>query len=175
MPKFFKKVTAERCPIHQAILDECAKRLADVGYFNKQAVLDSLNFQTVSEIIRWDYLADFLSDKDGRYGVELVPLAQKFFSSTRTERMRDAKEYDGKGKPMNLGPYIAGGHSKKTAGYASITFEGGSLAVKRAQRFASQRNGVGKALDNYIDAVKRKQEQMSQDNVLQIESLKNSA
>lgn len=171
MPKFIKKSTARRCPIHQSILEECGKSLAEKGYFNKKTVIDSLNYQAVEESVRWDYLSDFLSDPSGDHSIELVPLAQKFFSSTRAERLRDSEGVDAKGNLLNLGPYLAGGHGKKTAGYASVTFEGGLLALKRAQRFRGQSNGVGRAFNAYREAVLKKTKELDSKVVEKLEKL----
>lgn len=155
MPEYIKKITAKRCPIHQAILQECGEQLVEHGYFSKSRVIEKLRYQAMEGSVRWDYISDFLSDPNGDHGIELVPLAQKFFSSTRAQRLRDAEGVDKKGQAINLGPYLAGGHGKKTAGYASVNFEGGLLALKRAQRFKGMSNGVGKAHKAFVAAVLR--------------------
>ena len=106
-------------------------------------------------------------DPAGDHGIELVPLAQRFFSSTRSEREQQAAM-------GNLGRYIAGGHGKKTAGYANVTFEEGRLAVKRAERFKSMQNGVSKALTAYKKAVldRKNKDQLSKESVTKIRALK---
>jgi hypothetical protein len=153
MGKFIKKVTAQRCPIHQAVLEECGQQLVEKGYFNKANIIDKLKFQAVEDSIRWDYIAAFLSTPELGHDFQLVPLAQRFFKSTKAERERAAKEVDAKGRPVNFGQYLAGGHGKKTAGYARVTFEGGLLALKKAQNYAGMRNGVGEAFEKYRRAV----------------------
>ena len=162
MGKFIKKVTAQRCPIHQAILEECGKQLVEKGYFSKANVIEKLRFQAIEDSVRWDYIADFLAEPELGHGFEVVPLAQKFFTSTKADRAKAAKETDSKGRPVNFGQYLAGGHGKKTAGYARVAFEGGLLALKRAQNYAGLRNGVGVAFESFRQAV-AKEEVLRQD------------
>ena len=161
--KFIKTVTARKCAIHKMILEESGRRLVEDGYFNKAAVIDHLGLGAVEQSIRWDYIVQFISEENGDYAIELVPLAQRFFSDPK--RVRDATQV------TSLGRYIAGGHGKKTAGYASVTFEGGRLAVIRAQRYKSLSNGTSKALNEYIGAVLKNRDKLECDNVTRLESL----
>jgi hypothetical protein len=174
MPKYIKKVTAQKCPIHQAVLEACGQRLVEKGYFSKDNVINALRFQAVEASIRWDYIADFLQDPELGVGIQIVPLAPKFFASTSADRLRDAEGVDDKGKLMNLGKYLAGGHSRKTAGYARASFEGGMLAVKRAQNYASMRNGVGTSFEDFRKAVLADKSALSDRAVQKLEDISSS-
>lgn len=163
MPKFIKKVTAQRCPVHQAILEQCGKKLVEKGYFSKAEIIEETKMQAVENAIRWDYIVDFLGDPDGGHGFQVLPLAQKFFSSTRAERARAAGEVDSTGRPVNFGQYLAGGHTRKTAGYARLSLDGGLFALKRAQNYKGMSNGIGKAWSAYVEKCRQEQDSLRQD------------
>jgi hypothetical protein len=163
MPSFIKKITAQKCPVHQAILELCGRKLVEKGYFSKAEVLDETKMHAMAEAVRWDYITDFLRDPELGHGIEILPVAQKFFSSTKAERARAAGETDSGGRPVNFGQYLAGGHGKKTAGYARVSLDGGLLALKRAQNYRGLRNGVGAAFDAFREAVMKDPELLRAD------------
>lgn len=175
MGKFIKKVTALRCPIHSAVLEECGKQLVDKGYFNKDQVIEKLRFTAIEDSIRWDYLAHFLAEPELGHNFEVVPVAQKFFKSTKADRDRAAEEVDSRGRLGNFGQYLAGGHGKKTAGYAVVNFEGGRLALKRAQNYKSMSNGVGLAFAHFREALAKDQDALHQDVRDKLEHLSSDA
>jgi hypothetical protein len=158
------KRNVRNCPIHKAVLEACGKRLVEFGYFNKADILEDLSFSAIEDSLRWDWIAEFLSEKNGDYAIELVPLAQRFFKDPK--RKRDATEI------TSLGRYLAGGHGKRTAGYASIDFEGGRFAVVRADRFKSLSNGQSAAFSNYVSACLEKKARLEDSNVAKLEQLR---
>lgn len=133
------------CPVHKAILNECAEQLASVGYFNKEEILSRNNLTEMADAVRWDFLIEFLSDPEDDWGLELVPLAQRFFKTPKKER--DRTEFD------SLSRYLAVGHGKKTAGYASVKLDNGRLAVRLAAHKAALRNGTAEAWKRYAERV----------------------
>jgi len=173
MRKFIKRVTAEACPVHRDVIKECIKRLVEKGYFNKNSVLVATKFGAMEDSISWKHIANILRDPDGDYNVELVGLAQKFFSSTRAERLREAGGVDKNGNMMNLGPYLAGGHGKRTAGYATVTFEGGLLALKRAQRLNNKSNGVKASSAKFNAEVLKHKDNLEPSVVASLEDMSN--
>ena len=145
---YIKKITARRCPVHQILLGMANDELADVGYFSKDALLEKARMSAMASAIRWDYIADFIKS-DGN--CELIPLAPRFWRMSPEDRMM---------KPEKA---LAGGHGKKTAGYALVSVENSALAVKVLANKKSMVNGVGEAFRNYQNAVLAKDILISDD------------
>ena len=164
--KYLRREKARACPIHKAVLEACGQALVDKGYFSKEDILEKLRFTAMAESIRWDYVAEWLTADDGDYAMEIIPLAPRFFNTPMKKRIED-------GLPA-YGRYVAGGHGKRTAGYASVTLDGGKLAIKRAERFKSLKNGASTALENYVRATLKQADQIESENVEKLESYKES-
>lgn len=145
---YIKKITARRCPVHQTILELASDELADVGYFNKEQLLERARMSAMSSAIRWDYIADFIKE-DGR--CELIPLAPRFWKMSPEDRMI---------KPEKA---LAGGHGKKTAGYALVSVEHSALAIKQLARKRGLANGVGKAFRRFADELESQDELLTED------------
>jgi len=137
MSKYLRREVAAKNAVYQAILEACTKRLAEVGYFSKEEVLQDTGMEAFDDSIRWDYVVDFL--RSGQ-GVELIPMAQRFFTRHKAADRRHAPQM-----------FIATGHGKKTMGYANVTIDGGVFAIKQLQNRKSMQNGVGKAFTNYAE------------------------
>lgn len=149
---YIKKVTARRCPVHQALLELATDELADVGYFNKETLLEKSRMSAMASAVRWDYIADFIKE-DG--ACELIPLAPRFWKMSPEDRLM---------KPEKA---LAGGHGKKTAGYALVTEEHAALAVKQLSRKRQLANGVGKAFRRFADELEQ-HELLQEDQDLQL-------
>ncbi len=132
--KYLRREVARACPVHQMVLDRAMDDLAEYGYFSKQDVVKESGMIAMVDSIRWDYLAEFIRE-DGR--CELVPLAARFWKMKPTERLLFPERA------------IAGGHGKKTAGYALVTLDNGNLAIEQLERKRSVTNGVGQAFNKY--------------------------
>lgn len=146
MSKYLRKEKARACPVHMAVLDECARQLNLHGVFEKSDVLETLNLSAMVDAVRWDYVRDFL---EGELGCEMVPLAAAYFKrhSKNEERVNPQK-------------FIALGHGKKTTGYATVTHENDHLFVCRLETKRAMANGVGKAFEAYLEQVSKKRAQL---------------
>ncbi|MGB1066181.1 MAG: hypothetical protein ACPGZR_09310 [Paracoccaceae bacterium] len=142
MSKHLRREAARSCPIHQTIMETAADQLSLHGVFEKDAILDQLNLKAMSDAIRWDYIRDFLQQEQK---CELVPLASVYF---KRHQMHD--------EIANPSRYIAGGHGKKTAGYAAITSNNDHLVVAKIKIKHAISNGVGEAFRNYLQAAEDK-------------------
>jgi hypothetical protein len=142
MSKHLRREAARACPIHQTIMETAADQLCLHGVFEKDAILDQLNLKAMSDAIRWDYIRDFLQEEQG---CELVPLASAYF-----------KRHQRHDEIANPSRYIAGGHGKKTAGYAAITSNNDHLVVAKIKIKHAISNGVGEAFRNYLQAAEDK-------------------
>jgi hypothetical protein len=123
-------------------MEAAADQLCLHGVFEKDAILDQLNLKAMSDAIRWDYIRDFLQEEQG---CELVPLASVYF-----------KRHQRHDEIANPSRYIAGGHGKKTAGYAAITSNNDHLVVAKIKIRHAISNGVGEAFRNYLQAAENK-------------------
>jgi len=135
------------------LLEMANDELADVGYFRKDALLERARMSAMSSAIRWDYIADFVKE-DGK--CELIPLAARFWRMSPEDRIV---------KPEKA---LAGGHGKKTAGYALVSVEHSALAVRQLKNKRSLANGVGKAFRHYADAVEAKEDVITEDSQQQL-------
>lgn len=140
--RYLRREKARRCPVHTAVLDACSERLSDHGWFEKEEVVNSLNFEAVSDSIRWDYIMDFLRTEEGG---EFVPLAARFFKRHKHSERVDHPER-----------FIATGHGKKTAGYANVELDNGRLAIRHLGSKRSMANGVAKAFRKYMDELSKR-------------------
>jgi hypothetical protein len=136
---YLRRLAALRCPIHQGIKNEASNLLAHSGCFSKEEVLKALNFEAVSDAIRWDYIREFIQDDQG---CELVPLAASYF--TRHPKVEEH---------VNPAKFLAQGHGKKTAGYAAVTGANDHLVVARISFRRAQKDGAQTAFDAYVKAV----------------------
>ena len=146
--KYLLRRKAEACPIHKAVMGEASKQLEEMGAFSKESVIETLRFQAIEDAIRWDYIRDFLEEVEG---CELVPVVSLFFKGEHTKQRKAA--------PIDLKPekYLASGHGKKTAGYASVKMDAhAKLVLTRISQRKSVANGVGKAFEGYLSAVREK-------------------
>jgi hypothetical protein len=155
--KYLRREQAKACPVHKAVLEICLDELAEYGYFAKEDVIKQSGMIAVSESLRWDYLAEFIKS-DG--ACELIPLAPRFWKMKPQQRVLEPEKA------------IAGGHGKKTAGYAMVGVDGGALAVRRLEHKRNLANGVGKAFRNFADEL-TKRELLEKDDQTLLESVKN--
>lgn len=139
MSKYLRKDKARGCPVHMAILDECGRQLSLHGVFEKDAVLENLNLSAMTDAVRWDYIRNFLEEE---LGCEMVPLASVYFKRHKPEEER-----------VNPQRFIATGHGKKTAGFATVTHENDHLYISRIESKKSMANGVGKAFEAFVQRV----------------------
>lgn len=146
MSKYLRKDKARSCPVHMAIMDECAKQLHLHGVFEKDEILASLNLEAMIDAVRWDYIRAFLEDE---LGCEMVPLASAYF-----KRHKKSEEH------VNPQKFIALGHGKKTAGFATVTQENDHLFICRLKTKRAMANGVGKAFEAYLEQVSKKRAQI---------------
>jgi hypothetical protein len=104
MNAYLTKEQAAACPIHRAIKEEAASRLAATGVFHKEEVLAALGFEAMADAIWWEHISLLLQNEHGCW---LVPLGVSFFRHHK--RHGELPER-----------YIACGHRKKTHGYAAV-------------------------------------------------------
>jgi hypothetical protein len=154
MSKYLRKEKARGCPVHMAIMDECSRQLSLHGVFQKDAVLEALNLEAMTDAVRWDYIRSFLEDE---LGCEMVPLASVYFKRHRLEEER-----------VNPQRFIATGHGKKTAGFATVTHENDHLYVSRIEAKKSMANGVGKAFEEFVQKVSEKRAAIGVEDVKRI-------
>lgn len=140
--RYLRREKARRCPVHTAVLDACSERLSDHGWFEKEEVVNSLNFEAVSDSIRWDYIMDFLRTEEGG---EFVPLAARFFKRHKHSERVDHPER-----------FIATGHGKKTAGYANVELDNGQLAIRHLDSKRRIVNGVRNAAKRYAEELAKR-------------------
>jgi hypothetical protein len=143
MSKYLRREVAAKNAVYQAILEACSTRLAEIGYFSKDEILETTGMEAFDDSIRWDYIVDFL--RHGQ-GVELVPMAQRFFNRHKASDRIHAPQL-----------FIASGHGKKTMGYANVTIDGGVFAIKQLRDRKSLQNGVGKAYREYAERLHERQ------------------
>ena len=155
--KYLRREVARSCPIHSVVLDKCSDALADFGVFEKKDIIDGLNFSAIEGAIRWDYISEFLAEDQG---IELVPLAQRYFTRHPKAERAVAPE-----------KFIAMGHGKKTMGYACVELEGGVFAVKRLQTKKALSNGVGKAVSAFGEALILKRSKLDKLSQSKLDSL----
>jgi hypothetical protein len=137
--KWLRKEAARACPIHTAVYNAALVELVEYGVFNKQDVIDTLNFTAVADAIRWDYIRDFIVEDQG---VELIPLAMAYW--TRHQRQ---EEY------VNPEKFLAQGYGKKTHGFAAVLKQNDHLVIKRLEQRKALSNGVAKSFQTYLENV----------------------
>lgn len=142
MSKYLRKDKARGCPVHMAVLDECGRQLSLHGVFEKSAVLEYLNLEAMADSVRWDYVRSFLEEEQG---CEMVPLASVYFKRHKLEEER-----------VNPQRFIATGHGKKTAGFATVTQENDHLYISRIDTKKKMANGVGEAFETFVQKVVEK-------------------
>jgi len=141
MSKWLRREQAKACPFHKAILEESAARLAHAGDFKKDEVLKALNFMTIQDAIRWDYIREFLEEAQK---CELVPVSLAYFKRHKRE-----EEF------LNPERFIAIGHGKKTQGYAAVIPENDHLVVRRIKYRKMMVNGTAEAFKRYVETTER--------------------
>lgn len=153
--RYMRKETARACPVHSMIKDKANEMLAANGHFSKEVVLEELNLSTMEDSIRWDYIREFIEED---HGVNLVPLAARFFIGKIKTKSGDNVSFISTAAERKVNPekYIAGGHGKKTHGYALVTFEQGVMAIACLKRYRGLSNGAGKAFRAYAISLEKK-------------------
>lgn len=156
MGNFIHKTTAWKCRIHQSVLRECARLLSEHGYFRKSSIVDKLHLEGVEQAIRWDYIVDFLEDKDGEFAMTICPVPERFFKDRIYLKQGDFADTEPSFEPsFAVHRYSAGGHGKKTTGYVRGSFSGGRFLLYRVERLADQINGTKKALKDRVERGRR--------------------
>jgi len=136
---FIKYPTAQRCPIHQLVVSVATDFLLEKNYFSKREVIKKTGFSAIQDSIRWDYIAKMIEEEGG--DVALVPVVPRFWNNTEEQRQ---DEYHAQ-------KCLAGGHGKKTEGYALICEGNRELMVAKLSRRRNIANGVGQAFRHYAD------------------------
>lgn len=142
MSKFLRREAAIKCPIHRYVKKAAYKKLQLHGVFEKDEILEELDFKAVSDSIRWDYIREFIQEE---YECELVPLASTYF-----KRHSRAQEI------ANPSRFIAGGHGKKTAGYAAVEPQNDHLVVAKLKIKHAISQGVSSACRTFTDKIETK-------------------
>jgi hypothetical protein len=142
MIKYYPRAKALTCPVHKAVQAQCIKELIEKQYFSKPEILAALNFEAMSESIRWDYITGFIAQDSG---AELVPLAERFFKAANGQKRLTTQE-----RIHSPEKCIASGHGKKTYGYASVFLNDGVYALKIMNYKKNISNGTQAAFDNYV-------------------------
>jgi len=159
---YVRKEAARLSPVYQDIVSRCLYELRMVGYFKKSTVvrgelippderdagdlkmlppppeepeqlalfaeLPITDHRVFEDAIKWEFVRDFLKEATG---AELVPICGAFFTRKRTsEAVHNTPE-----------KFIAQGHGKKTAGYASVNYANGDLTIRRISQRAAQAKG----------------------------------
>lgn len=138
MSAFIRREAVRVCPIHMMIRGHVEMLLEKFGTFEKDGVIEDLKLKTVADSIRWDYIREFIQEDQG---CELVPLAASYF-----------KQHKRQAEFLNTSRFIAFGHGKKTAGYASCRPENDHLVIQHLKIRQKLKNGVAKAFDAYLEA-----------------------
>ena len=129
--KGLKKVM--NCSVHQRVKDECERRLKEpAASFEFKSVLKALDLTLVASAIDWLRIREWLDSEN----YTLIPVADKFF--TMPSRKRAAMSEADKVKFVCIGR----GNSKKAAGYALTSVEGGQLAILWGNQKIRIRNGT---------------------------------
>lgn len=102
-------------PILDVIVQRAVKILAEEGSLEKKDVLDHLNLGEIAEAIDWERVFDQLTEREG---VDLVPLAQRYFRRSEGE--------SGAPDPQR---FMASGHGARTGGYANVRLVHGRLTI----------------------------------------------
>lgn len=142
MSKFLRREAAVKCKIHQEVKKAAIEKLGLHGVFEKDEVLDELQYKAVTDAIRWDYIREFIQEEQG---CELVPLASTYF-----KRHSRAQEI------ANPSRFIAGGHGKKTAGYAAVEPQNDHLVVAKLKIKHAISKGVSIACESFTETIERK-------------------
>jgi hypothetical protein len=139
MASWYRFETAAANRVYIDIADDAAERLHRVGYFAKAEVLKATGYGIFEDDLRWDYVRRMIEEK---YKTELVPLCAAFFK-------RESKD-------IVPGKLIAGGHGKRTAGYAITSQKNEHLVLARLNRRRAQADGnaekANKTRDTSIEA-----------------------
>ena len=142
MSKFLRREAAVKCKIHTDVKEAAVQKLRLHGVFEKEEILDELRYKAVTDAIRWDYIREFIQEEQG---CELVPLASTYF-----KRHSRAQEI------ANPSRFIAGGHGKKTAGYAAVEPQNAHLVVAKLKIKHAISQGVSSACRTFTDKIETK-------------------
>jgi len=153
--KYLHRTIAQKCPIHQAVKDTAIDLIMEKSFFSKEEILEKTNFKAVESAIRWDYVREFIENDEK---VELIPLTERFFKWRLTKTERDSGIPSNKNEAINKVPekFIAGGNGRRTFGYLMADSTYPSITIAKMATRRSHRNGVAKAFDGYLHAVKAK-------------------
>jgi hypothetical protein len=130
--KYLRFAKCKECPQHIKVRDAAVELLTTIGSFSKEVVCESTGLSSFIDSIRWDYLVRMIEEE---YSTELLPMSIELF---RKKRNTDAEIHF----PER---YIAGGHGKRTAGYAIASVENGHFLVHLLKRKRSIAEGCVKA------------------------------
>lgn len=139
MSKWLRREAALASKVYQEIIAEAIADLGNFGFFHKDDILEAADYTTVGDTIRWDYVAEEIK---ARLHTELVPLGSSFFTRHRHDE-----------EVLNPGKFIAGGHGKKTAGYAAVIPENDHLVIHRVHQRAAQIEGSAEALIKNVNVI----------------------
>jgi len=153
---YLRREKARKCPVHTTILEVATTQLAEFGYFSKGDVLRENSLEAMEPAVRWDYIREFI---EADYGIELVPLAQRFFDTVGKETHRRGGFTVETAVHRALYPqkYVAAGHGKRTAGYCNADFDNGRFAVVRLQHKREMLNGVAKAFNKFSEELAKRE------------------
>jgi hypothetical protein len=148
-PKNMRRDMAWSDEQHQKILVECDRQLNKRGCFHKGEVLQALKLEAMAPAIRWDYVAEFLTDPTLSYGHSLLAVAETFFTAKGWRKAEE--EVD----PVVSGRWIATGHGKKTAGYCLANLHNGLMLLYRTKVMVNRGKGlVGSAKQHVRSSMK---------------------
>lgn len=147
--KYLQRKKARSCPVHLMVIERASEMLKQHGCFEKDSVVEELNYGAISDAIRWDYVREFL---EADYGIELIPLSERFFTRHKKAEERVQPE-----------KYLAMGNGKKTKGYALVEYDGGHLAIRLLEHKKALLNGVGTKYRDYLQAVNERSKQLTSD------------
>ena len=138
---YIKYATAVKCPVHQMVASAATDCLLEKNYFSKDEVIAESGFHAVQDSVRWDYIARMIEEEGG--DIALIPVVKRFWNNNEEQRK---DEYHAQ-------KCLAGGHGKKTAGYAMVCEGTRSLVIAKLSRRRNIANGVGKAFRVYADSL----------------------
>lgn len=172
--KRLRRDKARESEIYQKIKERCEEYLKKKHFFKKTWVLKDLDYEVISDSIRWDYIVEWVTES---YDCELAPLAEAFFKRlTKIEiELESQSQFPDMPQPqlvpnIRLLPakitkeqmarqyparFLASGHGKKTTGYASVEYAEGAFHLKRLSDRKSVAKGFNDSSDKFENQLKR--------------------
>jgi hypothetical protein len=151
MLKGLRFSVAEKDATYQAIRDKAILLLKGRNAFRKSAVIEALRLKAFENAIRWDHIRTMIENHFG--GVSLIPVAESYFAS---KIMIDGVQEDNNEALRRRLPerFVASGHGKKTAGYATVIPQNDHLVLVVARRKDAQAKGSKRVAEKFVqDAV----------------------